>query len=683
MPVLPFLFSHRETNAKLRAIDRSFATIEFSVDGRIITANENFLATMGYAADELRGRHHSIFLEPGVWEKPEYRMFWRELTHGACKSGEYRHLGKGGREVWLQASYNPVLGITGRIVKVMKVAIDVTERHRNAEERARNERALERSNAELERLARHLGAARETAERANRAKTLFLAGMSHELRTPLNGILGYTRLLRLDGGLTPVQAARVDSMLDAGAHLLKMINSVLDLSEIEAARAEFQPLACDLHGIAAACIDLVTPAAKLKQLALTFALAPDMPRHAVTDSTRLRQVLLNLLDNAIKYTPMGTVTLRLRGAGTDLHFEVVDTGPGIPAEMRHRLFQEFDRLDGDTTRSSESAGLGLALSASFAVLLGGRLVHEDNPGGGSVFRLELPLAVGTAEPAADRGAAPQSVAPAPAPARVLRVLVVDDVEMNRDIAASFIRAADHDVVCVEGGTEAVATVASTEFDVVLMDVRMPGIDGLEATRRIRALEGAGRRVPIIALTAQAFTEQVAECRAAGMDDHLAKPFTPEALIAAIEQCAARARARRPEDRGGARSIAAVPPPPTMEGDPERVLLDREAFAHTAGFLEPGIVARHLRAIAERSEALLADLRAAEFPVPRALAEQAHSLAGSAGLFGFKWLAAAARQFERAVLAGSMEEPALAARLALVLEATLPEIRGSMPVTVAP
>jgi signal transduction histidine kinase/ActR/RegA family two-component response regulator len=407
-------------------------------------------------------------------------------------------------------------------------------------EHAAHERALESANADLQQLSSDLVTARDAAERANRAKSRFLAGMSHELRTPLNGILGYAHLLHIEGGLNHTQDGRVNAMLQAGKHLLELITRVLDLSEIETEHAELQSVSFDVQAAALACVDLVRPTAEAKGLTLGMAAAPDAPRELVGDPTRLRQILVNLLGNAAKFTNQGTVELHvlLAASGSALRFEVADTGPGISAGHRQNLFQDFERLDTVSTRTVEGAGLGLAISNRLAKLMGGSLGHDDNPGGGSMFWLELPLGtVALPFPATAPAVDLADPEPALAPARPLHVLVVDDVLMNRDIASSFLRMFGHKVTCVEGGAEAIAAVAAAAFDVVLMDVRMPEMDGLEATRRIRAHEGTNNRVPIIALTAQAFTEQVAECREAGMDSHLAKPFDPDTLLAAVMRAA--------------------------------------------------------------------------------------------------------------------------------------------------
>ena len=537
---------------------------------------------------------------------------------------------------------------------------------------AERERELRTANIELEQMTRHLAAARDIADRSNWAKSHFLAGMSQELRAPLNGMLGHAHLLRQKAGWTSRKAARWTAMLAAGRHLLQMITCMFDLSEIEAADIEPQAVELDMRAVATECLDLIRPAAEAKRLALSIVVAPGTRQQVVTDPTRLRQVLLNLLGNAVKFTSHGTVELRLRqpADGAVLRIEIADTGPGIPAEECQRLFRDFERLDTEANQGVEGAGLGLALSARLATLLGGRLGHDDNPGGGSVFWLELPTDKIVTSPPAEPPAAEAHASAPP----VLHVLVVDDVAMNRDIAGSFLRAAGHRVTSVEGGAEAIAAVGTIDFDVVLMDVRMPEMDGLEATRRIRALDGERGRVPIVALTAQAFTEQVAECRKAGMDSHLPKPFGPDTLLTAVLRAVA-ARPARSENLGSG-STPGISPAGAVVGS-DLAVFNPAVFERTAFYLTSEAVASYMDAIAERGEALLRGLRGPDALMQTGdeLAEAAHTIAGSAGMFGFERLTSLGRRFERAIQAGAAEAPALADGLAAALEVTLQTIHN--------
>jgi PAS domain S-box-containing protein len=609
----------------------------------------------GYTAAEMIGNNVSILLPASELGQDNGK------EPGCHPTGERHTLGFGQRKNETTFPMELAIGeVSLAEVRLFTVFVhDLTDQ-------AERERELRVANTQLKRLARHLATSRDVADRSNWAKTRFLAGMSHELRTPLNGILGYAQLLRLEGGLNLAQTSRVTSMMEAGKHLLQMITRVLDLSEIEAGHVELRATEIDVLPVAASCLDQVRPAAEAKHLSLKIDMAPGTPRKLVTDQTRLRQVLLNLLGNAVKFTARGSIELRLRSAadGSTLRIEVVDTGPGIPANERRRLFREFERLDGEATRNAEGAGLGLALSARLAILLGGGLGHHDNPEGGSVFWLELPLDSVAAQQAET---APEET-PVAADTAILHVLVVDDVAMNRDIASSFLRVAGHKVTCIDSGAEAVAAVATHDFDVVLMDVRMPEMDGLEATRRIRALGGPRGRVPIVALTAQAFTEQVAECRKAGMNSHLPKPFDPDSLLAAVLRASAL-------ERMADETPEPVKPPvpvavPVIGADLQ--ILNEDAFERTTFYLPSEAVTSYLEAITHRGEALLRGLRVPDALVHSGelLAEAAHTIAGSAGMFGFERLTVVGRRFERAVHAGAAETPALANGLSAALTATL-------------
>jgi signal transduction histidine kinase/HPt (histidine-containing phosphotransfer) domain-containing protein len=516
--------------------------------------------------------------------------------------------------------------------------------------------ALTAANATLEQeVAAHtkteaeLRAAKEAAEQASQAKTRFVAMVTHELRTPLNGILGYAQLLRLEGGLTAQQNTRVGAMMQAGRHLFGMVERVLDFASIESGRMELHPVTISVRDVTEACMASVGPAAAERGLSLRLVCAHDAPRQIVADLSRLRQVLLNLLGNAVKFTDAGGVELRVLATeppGT-LRFEVADTGPGIKETSRDKLFQDFERLDAPA--SVEGTGLGLAISARFVGLMGGAIGHVANPTGGSVFWLELPPGDNVTEP---RAAVEISVPPGPGG----RVLLVDDIAMNRDVIGAFMRAAGHEVVLAEGGKESVRLASEQSFDLVLMDVRMPEMDGLEATRRIRLLPPPHGQVPILALTAYFFPDQIAQCREAGMNGHVAKPVNYATLMQAIAGVIARVPAGWAVDGPAQIEPERQPDPPARL---DRVVLDR-----LLAFMAPDEVAANLRSLRARTEQMLQLMDRPEEPIADraaariAMTDTAHALASTSGLFGFIALSVTAGEFEHAIAADAPDEARL-------------------------
>jgi signal transduction histidine kinase len=398
---------------------------------------------------------------------------------------------------------------------------------------ANSMRALTAANASLEQeVAAHkateseLRAAKDAAEQSDRAKTRFVAMVTHELRTPLNGILGYAQLLRLEGELSGQQNARVGAMIQSGQHLFEMVERVLDVASIESGRMTLHPVPLSVRDLTEGCIAAVGPLASERGLSLHLVWSHDAPRQIVSDPARLHQVLLNLLGNAVKFTVAGWVELRVLAcdASGRLRLEVADTGPGIKEAARDRLFQDFERLDAPS--AVEGSGLGLAITARFVRLMGGTLGHSPNPSGGSIFWLELPRDELAPIPPVEA-----IVTGPPLPAR--RVLLVDDIAMNRDVVGAFLRSSGHEVWLAENGQDGIRLASEQSFDVILMDVRMPEMDGLEATRQIRALPAPHGNIPILALTAGVLPEEIAECEAAGMDGLVAKPVEYPRLMQAI------------------------------------------------------------------------------------------------------------------------------------------------------
>ena len=395
------------------------------------------------------------------------------------------------------------------------------------------------------RIATRLAVEREGAEAANRAKSEFLAIMSHEMRTPLNGVIGITGAL-FDTELSPEQQGLLTIVRNSGEDLLRIINEILDFSKLDAGGMKFESLAFDLHSLLNYSADIVGSSANAKSLSVKVVIQSDVPQFIRTDATRLRQVVINLLGNAVKFTEHGGVELSASiapagASGSRVRICVTDTGIGIPADRIDDLFQSFVQADSSISRRFGGTGLGLAISRRLVEGLGGQIGINSTVGKGSIFWFEIPLVMATEEQvragdltlSTDRiSHAAKVIAELSSP---LRLLVAEDNTTNQLVVKTAL--AKHgvapDFAC--NGLEAVAAVKRTTYDVILMDVQMPEMDGLEATRVIRSLPGSPSKTPIIALTANAFSNDIEQCRDAGMNAHVGKPFQTGALIVALAE----------------------------------------------------------------------------------------------------------------------------------------------------
>lgn len=478
--------------------------------GKFINVNPTFARMLGYGSPgelltDINDIGRQIYVAPG--RRDEFFALIKEADEVTDFESEI--LRRDGSKLWISESVRVVRNAAGELDHFEGVAIDVT---------------LERETAAA------LQRAKEAADAASRAKSYFLASVSHELRTPLNGILGYTQILRRDTVLTDKQRDGIRVIHESADHLLALINDVLDLSKIEAGRIELHEVDFDLIAFSEGVERVFEPRARDKGILLKTALAPNLPRWVKGDEQRLRQIVFNLMANAVKFTKKGGVvfSVQLQPEGT-IRFSVSDSGIGIAPEDVAKLFEPFSQVGRDT---GTGTGLGLAISRSLVEQMKGRLHVESNPGWGSRFWFDVPLPLGTGVFLPRGSMTPRQVTGYEGPRR--RVLVVDDNVTNRAVLVDLLQSLDFVIAEAADAENGLKEAESFAPDLVLMDLRLPGIDGIEATRRLRA-RPRGPEVRIVAVSASAFSVDRNECLAAGCDAFLAKPFQEEELWSVIER----------------------------------------------------------------------------------------------------------------------------------------------------
>jgi signal transduction histidine kinase/DNA-binding NarL/FixJ family response regulator len=481
------------------------------------------------------------------------------------------------------------------------------------------------------------------AEAATRAKSQFLAVMSHEIRTPMNGVLGMAHLL-VDTPLSDSQRRQVEVLRDSGQALLTILNDILDFSKMEAGRLELVAEDFDLARVVGSVQALMMPRAREKGLILHTDVAPDVPTALRGDPGRLRQVLLNLVGNAIKFTDTGEVRVdvMLGGAPTErvpLRIAVRDTGIGIAPEAQAQLFQEFTQVDASATRRFGGTGLGLAICRRIVEAMGGKISVESEPGAGAIFVAAVALERAHGPLTTDVETPVSAVTP-------LRILLAEDHPVNRQVALGLLARQGHSVDVVADGAAAVEAARGGVYDVILMDVHMPVMDGIEASRVIRRFAGAGGRVPIVGLSASVLKEETDLCFAAGMDEFLAKPIDPAMLSRVLARLGASATTT------AATTMAAAPTMTAPTAAAAETLLDTAYLSALVDALGAERVAALAEALPEEIEPHQRRLTtAAPGTDVRTLRAPAHALKGVAANLGLSALAALAGTVEEAALAG--------------------------------
>ncbi|MEW5757355.1 MAG: ABC transporter substrate-binding protein [Pseudomonadota bacterium] len=668
--------TQEQLNKLSMAVEQSPESIIITnLDGEIEYVNQAFTRVSGYSREEALGRNPR-FLQSDNTPRATYDDLWATLTAGRTWRGEFHNKRRDGSEYVEFSIISPISHPDGRITHYVAVNEDITERKRIARELDQHRHHLEELVAQR---TRELNAAKEQAEVANQAKSAFLANMSHEIRTPMNAIVGLGHLLRRSGP-TPEQANWLERMDGAARHLLSIINDILDLSKIEAGRMELEAADFALDSVFDNVRSLIADQARAKGLAIEVD-AAGVPLWLRGDPGRLRQALLNYAGNALKFTEQGSITLRARLLEDDgerllVRFEVQDTGIGIAVKDQSRLFDNFEQLDSSTTRRHGGTGLGLAITRRLAQLMDGSTGVESEPGRGSTFWFTARLARG------------RGIMPSKQPAGRMdteeelrrhnagaRLLLVEDNAVNREVALELLHSVGLQVDTAADGREALAKARSGAYDLVLMDIQMPVMDGLEATRAIRATPG-WEHTPIVAMTANTFTEDRQACLAAGMNDFVAKPVDPQQFYGTLSRWLP---GRGMTPRTGA--AGECPPPEELMAihglDPRRGLEVLQGRQDTYRRLLRRYAADHAGDVTRLREHLAAGARAQ--------AERlAHALKGSSATLGAVAVQAMASDLEAAIAAGAAPQQIdqLAETLEQELHSLISALRAVLPAALA-
>ena len=644
----------RESETRLRSITDAAqdAILMMDPQGRLSYWNPAAERILGYTSAEAIGQVLHAFIVPPRYRAAHQAAFpaFQQTGHGSAvgQTLDLEARRKDGQEISVQLSLS-ALQINGGWHAVGLL--------RDTTDRKRAEAELREINRQLEAATAHANDMSGKAELATRAKSEFLANMSHEIRTPMTAILGYADLL-LEEHVGHAAQEHVAVIKRNGEQLLGLINDILDLSKVEAGKLQIEPIRCSPGELAAEIVSFMRVRAAEKQLNLQIELAGPLPATVLTDPLRLRQVLINLLGNAIKFTDYGEIRLTVRltseGGHPRLRFDVTDTGVGMNAEQLGQLFQPFTQVDSSAVRKFGGTGLGLCISKHLAQALGGDLEVRSQLGQGSTFSVTIdpgPLAgIRLLSEGVEAPLPPAPCGPPAAAGQVVlhgRILLADDSLDNQRLLALLLRRAGAEVTLVENGQLAQAAAwaaheAGQPFDVILMDMSMPVLDGFEATRQLRQ---RGYTAPIVALTAYVMTEDCQKCLAAGCNGYASKPIDRQKLLATVAPWVARGRT--PDEAPVASPQASATKLPTLLYSDLDVVDDPELGE---------LVALFVAELPDRIKALEAQAKSRDW---NGLARSVHFLKGAAGTYGFGAITPCAARLEAAVREAQSEERVLA------------------------
>ncbi len=602
--------SDRERQFRLLAENATDIIARLNFDGILLYVSPSCQSILGYSSTDMRGERIMDYIYPDDI-KPTQTQFAAMIASKskAARHIEYRFRHKDGHWIWLEANPKLVLDDSGYPLEFVDVVRDITDR-----------KALEADSL----------LARQEAETAAQVQAQFLATMSHELRTPLNSIIGFSGLVLDRGDLAPEARRQIGLIQTASDTLLTVVNDVLDFSKIQEGKLDLALVDFDFRRLVEDVIAIVRGSATQRGLEIDVSVDARIAQRLMGDDQRIRQVLFNFLNNAIKFTHHGRISLEAtlilpESAANHIRLSVSDTGIGIPADKIGRLFQRFSQVDGSTSREYGGTGLGLAICKRLIEMMGGTIGVHSEPGRGSTFWASITLQAAS-DVKADHKVSPLYLTQFAS----ARLLLAEDVDVNREIATVILQAIGYDVDAVTDGAEAVAAAQSSHYDLILMDIQMPGMDGMAATKLIRDLPKPYCNIPIIAMTANVLPSQIEQFLASGMDGHLGKPFKREQAGTVIDQFLSQRQADNLETNM------------TLDVD---VTADQDAMALLTKLLGAARVDDLLAELAKQLTAFLA--KDSTTTLPSDTSTSAHRLVASAGMLGFSHLSQQCARLEQA------------------------------------